>query len=657
MHLKSKRILSVFLCFSMVVVGVLSNLSTAYATFVPQKVRVDFFADYLRARHGTSADAFITFFNQNIDTGVWVVFWDSDNEKLAIVQYGNTLTFNSVWYNGNGNDLFRLGDWTGSVYRPNAFCFSTKLNNGTYYFRTQTNFYGDYTPTDYIVFPESYSSRVYFCPGTRDTFNQEGIFSFINHDVQLGKDGITFFRRNLFGSLVALYQNVVFYRNDHLYFTFSDQDVFFDVFVGTADAELQLTVEGSFMGESGEIETGTGTFLYSESDFVRFPDIIIFDGVTNISPNGLRAIDITALSNYSKLLSSRVYPDGYYEMGYFADNEIVISNIISTPTDPYEALGDALADLDNRLTILENAPVPDYELQGYITFPDASINGSSYPDLTSELYQFSVDLAGIARLHNRSNLDVESLDIAPRSVLVVRSNEYGLSAITGKLLTSSDISTLWSQVDVVIVLSNSDYDTIVSDSAFDPVYISIFQDSGLTYRSSWFLADWENMVGFPTSYTYFYGPGFFTEHYLMCVNNYILSDGFSMIADGLTKLGEVNKDGFQAVASSVGSVYAAVQLTNSNWASFLRDFGSFKDTLFNKLDLIIDKLDTIVNNTDERMHDFWIRPVYDFLFQFTPSLTGFGNWIDEIETEVESLPEIPVITVPALPTLPVIEGS
>lgn len=658
MHLKSKRILAIFLCFGMVVIGILSNLSVVHAETPTSRLRIDYVVNMIRSRYQSSqVEQFVTYLSQHVDDSLVLMIWDIDNTDNFMISIWDAGNASTVKWNLN-NGLFWKNNASGSIYRCDGYFNS--YSDGSFSsltYHCQTGFVGSFNPNSSgtrLTFVPDFNSNKLFM-GSSSTYGPSNTdyLCFTSQDIYLSyTSAIVAFLRNLYPALVSLYQNVVFYKNNRPYFTFSDQDVFFDVILGSADAQLLITVEGYFMGESGDLEYGTASFIYSESDFVRFPDITVFEGVTNISPNGLRAVDISNLQGYIKILSSRISPEGYADQGYFANNEISLDASIS-PVDPYDELSNALSDLDNRLTVLENAPVPDYELQGYITFPDALVNGASYP--SNRYYQLVIDDHGLVHLFDLENQVYVRPDVLPRSCLVVRSNEYGLSSLTGKLWNGSDIEPLWGEVDVVIVLSNVAYDELISLSTFSCIYMSTFTDSGLTYSGGWFLADFARPID--NYHTDYFGVGFFTEHYLMCVNNYILSDGFSMIADGLTKLGEVNKDGFQAVASSVGSVYAAVQLTNSNWASFLRDFGSFKDTLFSKLDLIIDKLDTLVNNTDERMHDFWIRPVYDFLHEFTPSLTGFGNWIDEIETEVESLPEIPIITVPALPTLPVIEGS
>lgn len=655
-----KRFVSIVLIIGLITLGIFTN--TVQASHTIQKVRLDYVVTLIRSLYSSDAsESFITYLSNNIDNGLILVCIDTNQVGNFTITMWGLQDVGVKWSVSLADDFaqgyFHPNDSTGAIYRCDGY-FNSFYNGGNYTFRSRTGFVSTFRPSDsrLVKIPDFSSVNDKLFMGSNESFFNIGTGAdyvcLNNSDIYVSyNSSLIIYKRNLFAALVSLYQNVVFYKNDRLYFTFSDQNVFFDVFVGSADAELRITVEGSFMGESGEIEYGTGSFLYHEPDFVRFPDIIIFTGVTNISPNGLRAIDITALSNYTKIVGSRVLPDGYYEMGYFADNEIIISNIISTPVDPYDPLNDAILDLENRLSALENKPVPDYDLQGYIQFPDAPINGASYPSV----YNFWVTPYGIALLDD--NDSAVSLDVAPRSCLVIRNIEdWQTSYESYKLYHAQLISTLWGQADLVVIVENADYVDIVTDSAFDPIYLYTIESQAggvnQTLYSSWYTALFVDHKNAGVGHQCF---GFFTQHYLDCVNNYILSDGFNMIENGLNKLGDLNKSGFQTVASSVGTVYSAVQVTNSHWVNFLRDFGTFSSDVTHKLenillkfDLAIDKLNQIEYNTSKEEVGYWYESLWDFFIQFVPTNIDFLEPISALDTGINNLTPIPYVTPPLL---------
>ena len=545
--------------------------------------------------------------------------------KVKAFFYSDSSTQYYCQYNISGGDMYN------SAYAHFAFG-NNPYEGGRYVFPNEWNILS--TPlTSY------FSVRCYYMMSTSD-----------------------YLEKNLYRSPVSAFDNILIQQSGRYYFTWSDNYCIRDVYNTNPDAEIVVTFEK---------EDGT-TFVYSNYalDFT-YMALYSYPDVTNISPNGLLVWDVTDIISAWRpvaIVFSTVSPVSLDE-DYFASNRVSIA--LEPEYNPWDDYYDYLNKWNDALNY--NPVIPSEDLPSWIK------NSTNLGFGVNSNIWFCTDYneaSTFATVHFPLNY----LEVLPESIIVC-SERLFLNVGDYDLPAYSDYNfhkffyNIWNTVDMIVVLSDDDWDGLfesynedTAKTEFDPSLAEMWQLNthyfwyddnilGIANVGQWFVIDgvsqdnshFNEYAGDRNCYC------FATQYYLQRINNHVLAEGFTVLEDALNSMNDNLNGYFPQVVSGIGTTFASIQTANGYLDKIYK---SLNFDILGRLDTIVDKLETLVYNTDEQEHGFWILSVYDFINQFVPSMEGFSNWIGAIEDFGDSLPEIPVITVPALPTsVPEIGGG
>lgn len=457
-------------------------------------------------------------------------------------------------------------------------------------------------------------------------------------------DGST---RNLLPSPVSAYDNVVIEANGRYYFTTSDNGVIRDAYNNNIDAEVYLIFD---YGGDNPLQVHKPAI-----DFTYLPNLTTYPGITNISPNGVLAWDFTDIVNsytINYLVSSAFTPRTEFP-DYFSNVGITITKIPGN--DPwvqfYDYVNSLLEIVNSPNHISPNNP-PSYVTQNvYTSYKDMSVAGGGMSD------------AGNVLMNEIPSVPMDTILVCSTKLFDDLGNKVDLLNVSSSTTQFINYLSpyLLQQIDLIVVLPENSFEAVLQGQ---PDHPDNFVD--------WNPYQWNvGVASGPHGYFYYTSPSirdttvndvsgfaFCTERYLEKCRNYMLSDGIESLYLGLNNI-TTNQDSIiNAIVSGTGSVYSQIQAMgiDSDSIPYLKKLYNllFSLNLSDKLDSIIDKLDKIGDNTDEQTHDYWFISLYNWIVQYAPSNSDFANWVSNITSFENSLPDpeaTPAATVIPFPTV------
>lgn len=553
-----------------------------------------------------------------------------DEFSMCIIRTNSSGTFE--WANDEVGLMDTLG---GTRYISNGFVgFSCSKTTGIH---TYSN-YGSYSGSSFNRLVD-FNNTVKWA-NTIAVRNQEGATCWFSQDVYSRANGSLISSKNLFDDPQSAYENLIIKTGDRYYFTITDQYIIRNAAAGD---------EGFLIEFEDSSYPGVYKQYYNNAIDFTYMSIYAYPNVTNISPNGILAWDITDIINYStydRLVYSNISGN---HLTWFGDNIVTITR--DNVPDPWSTYYDYLNDFLDALEV-PSVPVPD-QVPSYVSQQITT----NYP---GNVYVTTIgDISGFVQINEFPSIPFDLVLVIDAKAFDVLSVQLaGVLTMQENVFAQSFLPELLQQVDMICVMQHADFDYVVSDYANHPDNFLYFQPnqwqiSGTPYaHGMWYIASVidSNGAGDPNKKPCY---SFVTERYLQKCNNWILSDGVDFLYKALNALNDNQTNFFSGALNAIGATVASIQLCNGK-LSQLYDYFTMELNLADKFEQIIDKLDKIADNTSEQNHDFWFISLYNWIVQYAPSNSDFAQWVSDLTEFEQSLPDpeaTPAATVIPFPTV------
>lgn len=638
----------------------------------------DFKADVLsKAASDPNTSRFISIFNEiesHWNSSTWNVF----------VMYDPNGNFCLASYVRNGGDGF-YGMRYGSneyrmLYNTSNYNSTFKLENYFVYYNGSFRISGEVstnisaTSRTSILNLATVTNTAVLYP-TPYEFNASGWECYSLHGMNQGNtNGYGMISNISEGSappIIYEYEIKTFYLGGSQYITVSDQRL-----IRGMDEELYgyLFDIGVCKGTGDDLVTEFFDFNFSSVIHIQYPgfDYSDFD---NLSPlGGIEAINIDGIValGYNEIFYSHFaeFIDDDWYVAAECTNLPYMIQVNEAETEYLDQLQDFVNKLNSFLDQQEdfnnNYVIPDTNLPGYVK----NLLGDNAVDAhTFEVVNDGSDV-GLVIATNEI-----SYTWLPKQFIVMDVDCFFEFSPEGVDTTYNPFLTLnpeyYNQFDAVIVLSHADFLSVkqytdsLGSTHIDTDFLSnciYFRWEDATVPLVWHEASWfGSYLSEEPDYQYntVSGMTLFTNHYLLHVQNMILSDGISSVCDWLDSYGVSTGDYQKAVLEGISAANAAVSTVDGHLSVFFTDSRSFFASVLKSLDMIYDKLrsidvklDQLVENTSEGNPDPWYLSLWNFILNFKPSDSDFSASLEQYDNNWEEFPELPApSTVPLLPTI------
>lgn len=466
-----------------------------------------------------------------------------------------------------------------------------------------------------------------------------------------------------------------FNLGDRWYITSTDQDFVLELMPGGA-----YDYYWTFSKIDSEGET-IGNLILSHTDmqFVPYAQDFISVTVTNIHENGIYAYDITDMiqdGTVYGLYNSRIVYDLNGQFAIMAESEDYIW-LELTPSEENQSQDQAWTIINNYIINYPSVTISPQQLAEQVTGHRAFTGSMGIIQIPSGVYQWCIDnepneiehgafgadgywhykfdaSSGNPNFDTMINWSLCNACIIPAPNPNWLTNYLGIDSYSFPVWywnpSDQAISDAYYIGDYTIEMIYDSFDIIIFAPS-DAVYLSNMDDL-VTDGGSYGFTNLEYDSTIPsvanggTTHNVFIVS---TDKVLMKSQLYAMCDGINKFYDLASQY--VNKRDLwdSSFFEWTMSLYWQINSLDGRLSSIYNLIHGWH--LNDYFQNVLDKLDSLVNNTNEPEFNIWLLPVYNYIKQFVPSLTGFSNWIDSIEEFDSNLPALPDITVPALPTL------
>lgn len=457
-----------------------------------------------------------------------------------------------------------------------------------------------------------------------------------------------------------------FNLGDRWYITSTDQDFVLELMPGGAYDYYWTFSKIDSEGES------LGNLILSHTDmqFVPFAQDFISVTVTNIHENGIYAYDITDMIQDGivyGLYNSRIVYDLNGQMAIMAESEDYIW-LELTPSEENQAQEQAWTIINNYIINYPTVTISPQELASQIAGSNAYTAGTGFWTAPDTLVKYAESYSQDYSNYFRYDLSISGLD--PDEFSMLNFSLFNVIIVPGRSNDDFFYLNYWEHTTDVVTNSSlsGDYYTVpqnrinkfdYTNDLFESYDLVIFanssylQDTGEQYssgksRNVGYIGDIDRMDSLPSEHRMrmFWVV---TKQAIMKSQLYVMCDGINKFYDLASQYANKRDLWDSSFFEWTMSLYWQINSLDGRLSSIFNLIHGWN--LNDYIQNVLDKLDTLVNNTSEPELNIWLLPVYNYIKQFVPSLTGFSNWINAIEDFDSNLPALPDITVPALPTL------
>lgn len=652
-----QRFLSIFTVVALMasVIAGAMGVSLNHAKADPQSYYLDDIKNLIVSQTGSSAsiDSFFAAANNYIDMGVvnnlqyFVMgLYDPNTSGWMISIYSSPTQYGTNWYSYALNNINGINrDPSNSYDRGSVTCIDNLMVLGSdYNFRVTGTFTMHFSGAhrfNTTTFNGSNGWRQP-CPSSYNTDAGYTIFSSVDIIPGSGTWGMG---KNLFGGsappTIYTFELMVFFLGEKKYLTITDQQHMYQMEEDKDDSALFIS------SLNPDLDMNADLIGLSDENQILIPAPFSLNGLTNVSPMGIYAFDITNL-NWESIEFAKVYgSDGYGLQGECSN--VPISLVENTPG--------------------ENGN-PDSYTQSFSTFYEYTNNYNTTHVIPETLAETLFGVEG-GKLYPVTVSEPSSVAATRNDGALVDGN---LFTFKWSMTEPNDLGYNYELFDVVIIPSNyAGYYGLVYfyDSSLNPPYqfvdrvsfdslldsfdciIILPDDAGTLEDNTW----WQQLVpsfmhgdmavGGTSSKGIEYADtvsGNEFQGFMIVTKKAIHKQQLFVFNDGITKTYKLMSDYIEKRGDWEDSFLAWTASLFSQWQTLDGKLGSIYNLLYgwnlsSVLSDISESLARIANNTSEEDPGYWFLSLFNWLNRFSVTDSDFANWVSEYDDFTDDLPD------------------